>query len=378
MTKDSDSTAPMIDLGKGYPTRSHLPVDIVRDAIANMTPERAADMLAYGPRGGPPDTVRSLAAFLSKRYRFPVSVDELILGSAISLNLSMVCQLFSRPGDIVVCEDPTYFHAVNIFGTSQLKMHGIPTDEHGMCVDLLARELDRGLRPRLVYCIPAFHNPTGVDLASERAEKLLQLAKTYDFLIIADEPYTLLHFKPTPPRCMMSYDRGRGRVIGLGSFTKILAPGLRAGWVHAHPDLIERFSRHGALLSGGSLSPISYEIVEYTLSNGYLAANIDRLREIYRTRADFMSNALRSHIGHGVLHEPRGGYFVWLQLQRDRDCTRLLERARERGVLFTPGSRCAVAMDMSHCLRLCFAYKNIDEIRLGVQRLAYAIRDTLP
>lgn len=366
---------PLIDLARGYPTRSLLPVEEFRTAIADTRGERAVDMLAYGPGTGPESVRRDLAAFLSARYRWPVTSDELLLGHGNSLNLSLTCQLFSQADDVVVSGDPTYFHAAHIFSTSRLQVHAIPVDADGMRVEMLERELKDGLRPKLVYCIPSFHNPTGVDLAADRAERLIELADTYDFLVVADEPYTLLHFGEAPPACMMSYDRGRARVISLGSFTKILAPGLRAGWIHAHPSVIERFARHGALRSGGSLNPVAFAVVEHTLKSGFLSANIDRLRDVYGARAQVMTDAIRTHMDHVKFHVPRGGYFVWLELKSTQDCAQVLPHARERGVLFTLGTRCTVAMDAAHCMRLCFAYQESHNIEAGIQRLASAVRD---
>lgn len=369
----SSDAGEFLDLGRGYPTPALLPVREIREAMARLDDERGRRMLAYGQSGGPEELRVELARFLSARYGHPVTAEELMLGSGISLSLSMACQVFAPAGATVVCEDPTYFHARNIFRTAGVRVHPVPVDAAGMRVDLLQAELERGhIRPALVYCIPAFHNPTAVNLAPERAERLLALAEAHDFLIVADEPYTLLCFDEQPPACMMSYDRGAGRVLSLGSFTKLLAPGLRAGWIHARPDLLERFSRHGALMSGGGLGPMAFAAVHETIESGFLAANIDHLRAVYGERARVMSERLRAHFGPRAFHEPRGGYFVWLELPPGCQSEHLLDAARARGMSFLPGPRCAVTHDASRFLRLCFAYLTAPEIERGVERLADA------
>ncbi len=374
---ESTGDPELLYLGKGHPTPSLLPVDEIRAAIASIPARRAENMLKYTSLRGSSALRRDLAAFLGERYRHPVSADELALGSGISLNLSMACQVFARPGATVVCEEPTYFHAGNIFRTAGLEMVGIPIDRAGLRVDEFERRLAAGaVRPHLVYCIPSFHNPTGVCLAPERAERLVELADLHDFLIVADEPYVMLHFEAEPPPCMMSYDRGRGRVLSLGSFSKILAPGLRAGWVHGRPDLIERFAAHGALRSGGSVASLALAAIHQLLDSGFLAANIDRLRAVYGHRKRVLAAALRSHFDDPRVDflEPGGGYFLWLELGAGHDSARFLDTARHHGVQFTPGARCAISRDLGHALRLCFAYLEAGDLAVGVDRLARAFR----
>ena len=369
-------TAPWpIRLNKGHPTPRLLPVDEIRAAIGGLPDETAVAMLKY-PLGGGGDLAfrAALARFLGRRYGFPVAVEELVATSGISLSLAMVCQLFAATGELVVCSDPTYFLARDIFASARLKVHGIAIDRHGLRVDLLEAQLRAGLRPTLLYCIPSFHNPTGVNLAPARAERLVELAESHDFLVVADEPYTLLHFDAAPPPCMMSFDRGRGRVLSLGTFTKILAPGLRAGWVHGAPALIERFLGHGALVSGGALSPVAYAAIHRLLDNGFLDRNVDRLRAVYGERAQVLTRALREEIADTRFYEPRGGYFFWLRLGDRYDGSRLAEAARARGVEITPGSRCAIDRDLGQYVRLCFALYESDQLRRGVTRLAEAVR----
>jgi 2-aminoadipate transaminase len=360
-----------INLGLGQPSPSMLPLPLVH-AAATARLGLGADplVLQYGTIAGPQSARLALAEVLTRRYRHPVSAAQLLLTGGISSALSFASQVFARAGQPVVCSDPTYFLAKGIFESQGLPVVGVPIDEGGLQVDALEQRLGAGLRPAFVYCMPSFHNPMGVCLRPERAWRLVELAERYDFLVVADEPYVMLHFGDAPPPCMMAYDQGRGRVLSLGTFSKILGPGLRLGWLHATEELIERFSQHGALRSGGGLNPVVASIVEGVIDSGGLDANIDHLRRVLGTRAKVLWAALRRHLPQCPVAEPQGGYFVWVPLPAGADANALLEPGEAAGVRFTPGSRCAVERDLRGFVRLSFAFYEPSELEQGVERLA--------
>ena len=348
-----------IHLGKGHPSPSLLPAALLQQTIAGLEPDRSRAALQYRGAALDVDFRQSLAAFLTRRYRHPVSADSVLPTSGISLTLGMVCQVFAQPGDVVVCGDPTYFLATAILKTAGLRLVSVPVDAHGLDVAALEAQLAAGLRPRLVYCIPAFHNPAGICLAPERARQLVALAQAYDFRIIADEPYTLLHFGPDPPPCMMSVDGGLGRVISLGSVSKLLAPGLRVGWLHAHPSLIERFCQHGTLRSGGGLNPWMAAAVSVLIADGRLEENIDHLRVVYRQRMVALVGAVRDVFPEARFTAPQGGYFLWAPLP--------LPLVDEVSVL--PGRRCSPSGESGH-VRLSVSLYESARLVEGVRRLA--------
>lgn len=363
----------VIDFGLGQPSPSLLPLA----AIARAAGERLggdADplVLQYGTRRGHLGFREALAELLSREYGHAVSAHQLAVTGGTSLALSMVSQVFARPGSVVVCSDPTYFLAAGIFATQHLEVVGVPTDHGGLDVEALARRLRAGLRPAFVYCIPSFHNPCGVTLHAERARRLIELAERHDFVVVADEPYPLLHFGEPPP-CMMSFDEGRGRVLSLGSLSKILAPGLRLGWAHGEPPLINRLIDHGSLRSGGCQNPVIASVVHGTIESGFLVEHLAHLRRVLGERAGALVRALSERLELDV-SRPGGGYFVWLDLGDGLDTTELLALSRaEYDVRFTPGARCAVERDLRGCLRLCFAFYEVVELELGVERLARAL-----
>jgi 2-aminoadipate transaminase len=335
-------------------------------------------VLQYGAAQGYLGFREALGEFLHQRLGAPVAPDMLAITGGISSGLGMVAQIFARPGDRVACGDPTYFLARGIFETAHLQPVGISVDEHGMDVDALANALGRGLEIAFVYVIPSFHNPRAVNLDPARAERLVDLAERHDFVIVADEPYPMLHFGHCPPS-MMGHDRGRARVVSLGSFSKILGPGLRLGWMQAEPTLLERFLQHGVLRSGGGLNPLVSSLVHATIESGVLADHVETLREALARRARALTRALDTHLPELEYVRPEGGYFVWGRLPDDIDTTALLEHARSRhGVGFAPGQGCAIDSDLSSCLRMSFSFYDENELEEAVRRLHAALssRDT--
>ncbi|MEM9457627.1 MAG: PLP-dependent aminotransferase family protein [Myxococcota bacterium] len=365
-----------INLGLGQPSPRLLPLSLLgQAALHRFGPEGDPLQLQYGAIAGPPGFREALAALLTERYRYSVAGGELVVTGGISSALSFVSQVFATSGQIVVCSDPTYFLARGVFESQGLRTVGIPVDEGGLRVDLLEERIVRdGLRPAFIYCMPSFHNPRGVTLQPDRARRLVELAERFDFVVVADEPYVMLHLGDQPPACMMSYDQQRGRVLSLGSFSKILGPGLRLGWIHAEPVVLERFCQHGALRSGGGLNPVIASLVHEIIARGQLGPHIDHLRSTFAHRARALCAALRRELPELWVPEPEGGYFVWLELPEGMDSTALLERAVEHAVRFTPGSRCAVQLDLSRYVRLCFAFYEAAELELGVRRLAQLLR----
>lgn len=369
----SPTTSDVLNLGLGQPSPSMLPIEAFGEAAARALGQGTDRLLMqYGAIQGYTGFRQCLAEFLSDGYGHRVDPAQLLVTGGISTGLGLVSDVFGRSAGRVATGDPTYFLARGVFETAGLEVVGVPVDDDGIDVEALGRMLDDGLQIGFVYCIPAYHNPCGVTLSPTRAQRLVELADAHDFIVVADEPYVLLNFGPRPA-CMVSYDRGRGRVLSLGSFSKLLGPGLRLGWAHAAEPLIERLGMHGVLRSGGGLNPVVSAIAHRLIDDGFLASHVETLRENLATRAGALSDALRSHLPEASFHEPSGGYFVWVDFGAGADTTALDERGRERfGVGLTPGRRCAVGRDLSSCARLSFSFYDPAELDEAVRRLARA------
>jgi 2-aminoadipate transaminase len=362
----------VINLGLGQPSPRLLPLpEFARAAQAQLCGGDPL-VLQYGAVLGDIEFRRSLARFLSDEYGHAVAAEQLMVTAGTSSALTFVSETFARAGATVVSEDPTYFLAHGVFASAGLQVRGVPIDEHGLDVDALVRLLDAGLRPAFVYVIPNFQNPTGACLSADRARRLVELAQIHDFVIVSDEPYTALAHGGARPGSLMQHDHGHARVLSLGSFSKLLGPGLRLGWAHAEPQLIERLSLHGALRSGGCFNPVMAHIVHHTLDSGFLAAHVESLRQVYEARAQALTTALREHLPHARFVPPTGGYFCWVDLGPDVDAEALLLRAPD--VRFISGRRCALERKLDSFVRLSFAFYEANELVEGVRRLGQLTR----
>jgi DNA-binding transcriptional MocR family regulator len=294
-----------------------------------------------------------------------------MLTGGMSQALDFVCGRLARPGDVVFVEEPTYPYSCPIFRDHGLEVVGVPIDSGGMDIGRLEQLLTQH-RPRLVYTIPAFHNPTGRVMESARRKRLAALSREHDFVVVADEVYQHLYHGDRPPASFGTLI-GAGNVLALGSFSKILAPGLRLGWLQASPALMQTLLASGALVSGGNFNHFTSHVVRTLLESGELTAFVARLRTSYAERAQAMDAALTRHLS-GVARwtRPGGGYFFWLELPEGASAAAIEPRARAAGTGFLPGSACSTTGGLGHCLRLSFAHYSVADIHEGIARLKRA------
>jgi DNA-binding transcriptional MocR family regulator len=357
----------VIDLGLGDPSLSLLPLDLIREAAQPRLSQDDHSFLQYGAEQGDGHFRLALADFLSKGYGFEVRPESLFVTNGISNALDLICTLFTRAGDTIFVEEPTYFLALRIFEDHHLKVISIDTDQHGLVVESLEERLTE-FHPKFLYLIPTFHNPTGATLPQDRRERLVQLAKEHDFILAADEVYHLLSYTQIPPKSFSAYIDAEN-VISLGSFSKILAPGLRLGWLQAHPEKIRRFNTCGLLDSSGGLNPFTSAIVREVIRSGGLETNIHKLTNTYRSRLDVMNTALREHLPNVQYSVPGGGYFFWLRLPEKTDARDLRKTAQSFKVDFRPGTLFSSRDGLKDQIRLCFVHYEEDKIEEGILRL---------
>ncbi len=370
----------VIDLGWGHPSPRLHPVDTLRRAAKIALADGAPVPLQYGATQGYGPLLHSLAEFLSAQesYASAVSSDELFLTAGASQAIDHATTLFTQTGDTVFVEEPTYYLIQSIFEDHGLRVVGVPMDSEGMRTDDLEAMLESpGVpRPKMLYIIPTYQNPSGSVLPAKRRRKLVELAQRHGFLVLADEVYNLLHYGEPPPPPIASFDDSdEGCVLSLGSFSKILAPGLRTGWIHARPPIIQRFATAGLTISGGGLNHFTSTLVHAVLEHGMLHDNIARLRRTYAERVSAMTAALRQHLGDAVeFTAPRGGYFFWLTFTEDTNTDDLLPVAQERGVNYRPGTAFSASGGFTNAIRLAFALYEPDMLAEGIRRIAQAHR----
>ena len=359
----------VIDLGLGDPSLSLLPLDLIREAAEARLSQNDNSFLQYGAEQGDGYFRLALAGFLSKGYGFDVKSESLFVTNGISKALDLICTLFTKSEDTIFVEEPTYFLALRIFADHHLNVISIDTDENGLVIESLEEKLAE-FHPKLLYLIPTFHNPTGTTMQRERRERLVQLAKEHDFMIVADEVYHLLSYTQIPPKSFAAYiDADTENVISLGSFSKILAPGLRLGWLQAHPEKIKRFNTCGLLDSSGGLNPFTSAIVHGVIESGGLENNINKLINIYRSRLRVMKSALHEHLPNVEYSVPHGGYFFWLRLPENTDAKELRKNAQFFKVDFRPGTLFSSRDELKNYIRLCYVHYEEDKIEEGMLRL---------
>ena len=367
-TTQSEVAPDFIDFGVGHPAAALLPRELLRQAAAARLGQADSSLLQYGLEQGDGYFRLALANFLAAQYGFAVGMDELFVTNGASLALDLICTLYTQPGDVVFVEEPSYFLALRIFADHRLQVVSIPTDADGLDVDALAQAL-AVQRPALLYTIPTHQNPAGCTLPLARRQRLVELSEQHGFLIVADEVYHLLSYGAPPPPPFARFTGG-GTVFSLGSFSKILAPGLRLGWVQAAPQHLQRLVQSGLLDSGGGLNPLTSGIVRVLLEEGGQAAWLAHLHTTYRARLTALSAALHRELG-DLAHfaEPQGGYFFWVRLPAQVDTAALMPQAADQKVGYRPGVRFSSRDSLHNYLRLSFAFYDAPQLEEGVRRL---------
>lgn len=354
-----------IHLGIGHPASQYLPKEILQQATEQLFLTEGTDYLQYGAAAGDAHFRITLAAFLSKHYNVNVQAESLFISTGISQALDMICASFTQANDTIFVEEPSYFLALHIFRNYDLNIVPIPLDANGLDIDTLELLLETH-KPRFVYTIPVHQNPSGVSLSQERRERLVNLAESHDFLIVADEVYQLLSYTNQTPKPMAQFMDSE-RVISLGSFSKILAPGLRLGWMQLPSKHINVLLQRGVIRSGGGLNPLTSAIVKTALNLGLQDKHLNFLKSTYTQNLNAMHNALKPLPL--TYHLPQGGYFFWLKLPDNIHADNLHKIALEPKVNFQVGSKFSSNGQLNEFIRLCFAYYDADELTEGVSRL---------
>jgi 2-aminoadipate transaminase len=386
--------ADVISLAGGLPDTTTFAPELYARLMADVASESTARALQYGPTEGMAVTVTCVSEVMAAEGT-RIDPSEVIVTTGGQQVIDLVCKTLIDPGDVIVAEAPTYPGAVPTFSAYQAQVEQIEMDGDGMPIDALEHALDRlqrdGRRPKFIYTVPNFQNPAGVTMSLPRRRRLIEVARERELLILEDNPYGLLRYEGEELPTLYSLDSeavgSNGTsdlVIYLGTFSKILAPGLRLGWAVAPRPVLEKLNlgKQGADLCS---SPVTQMFVA-AYFNERLADGSPRWREyvqgqndLYRGRRDTMLEALELHFGeYASWTAPEGGLFIWATLDQRIDTTDLLALARKQGVAFVPGR--AAYMDGrsgASSMRLNFAGVPDANIREGVRRIGSAMREQL-
>jgi DNA-binding transcriptional MocR family regulator len=363
----------------GQPDPDLLPTPELRRAASAALDTFGPDMLAYGAPEGAWPLLAWIQERVQQREGITVGLDECIGTAGNSDAIDQVCTLFTRPGDVALVESPSYHLGLKILRDHHLDLRAVPVDADGLRVDALERALVQverdGKKARLLYTIPTFHNPTGVNLAMDRRHAVVNLAARHGFLVLEDDVYRELSYDDAPPPSLFAL-APRGTVMRMGSFAKSLAPGLRLGWLNCSAEQAHRFADGGLRDSGGAPNFAVAMMVAALCRSGDFDIHVARLKAAYRERRDALAAALRRHLPDGCAFiTPGGGYFIWVTLPTGVDANAVMQAAEAHRVTFIPGSRVCIDGRGRHCLRLAFSLMKPGQLEEGARRLGAAIAD---
>jgi 2-aminoadipate transaminase len=367
----------VISLAGGLPDTSTFPAEDFSALMARVGAESSAAALQYGPTEGLAATKTCIAEVMAAEG-MQVEPEDLLVTTGGQQVIDLVCRTLIDPGDVILAEGPTYPGAAAVFSSYQADVVQIEMDDDGMRIERLQEALDQldreGRTPKFIYTVPSFQNPAGVTLSLERRRALVRLAAERELLVLEDNPYGLLRYEGDQLPTLFALDGGE-YVIYLGTFSKILSPGLRLGWTAAPHPVLEKLN-----LAKGSAdlcsSPLSQHFVAAYFANRDWRAYVRGLVELYRRRRDTMLDALAEHLPREAdWTRPRGGLFVWARLPDYIDTTDLLARALRENVAFVPGRAAFLDGRGGSEMRLNFSGVHEDDIREGVRRIGKVVRE---
>lgn len=375
LPSDVRSVVPPITLGGGIPDPHSLPRQELLEAMQRALATEDDAPLRYGGALGY-DPLRQLLAERYTRDRgFPVTKDHFLLTNGSAGAIDQVAAALVSPGDVIITEAPTFSGSVRTFRGHQAEIVTIGMDDDGMLVDdlepLIERVKAEGKQVKLIYTIASFHNPMGVTLSDERRRRLLRIAATHGIFVVDDDAYGDLWFEEaTRPQPLSSMSECQG-VITVGTFSKIVATGLRVGWIHATPDVLERVVRVRFEMGN---SPLLHRMLFEFARDGGLDRHIAKVRKIYARKVDTLGSALREYCEpYLTFRKPGGGFFLWVDLAEGLDGAEVQQTAIEEGLIapaglvFFPDRK-----DTGDHMRLAFSWVNEDELREAARRLAHA------
>ena len=381
ITTQHGHDARVADLARGDPGPELLPAALVREAAERATAGLDPDLLQYGHEPGDAGFRAALAAWLEAEGAGEVAPERLFVTAGASLALHLVCALFTRPGERVLVADPTYHLALAQFADHDLRVDGVASDAEGIVPEALAAAL-AAAPAALLYLVPAFANPSGATLSPARQQAVVAIAERHGVRVVADEVYRLTGFAETDrPRSLAA--PGTEHVLSLNSFSKVLSPGLRLGWIEGPSEDLERLARSGVLRSGGGLNPFVAAVVREAIVGGALHAHLQHVRAVLAERHAVLREALHRDLPRARFTPVAGGYFLWLRLPGlDVRAPALREALRRHGVRVAPGTLFTPAADDGTAraaarehLRVCFAHATPAALREGVRRLAAALEE---
>lgn len=359
----------IISFAGGLPAAELFPLEKIAEVAKDVVLNDGESALQYSPTEG----LKKLREIIISQRLNPINIkaglDEIAITSGSQQALDFSGKMFINEGDTIIVESPTYLGALNAFLAYDPKYVEIPLEHDGMNMDKLEEVLESGLKPKFLYTIPDYQNPSGITMSMEKRKRLISLANKYDVIVIEDSPYAELSFNGEQLDPIKSLDT-EGRVIYLGTFSKTFAPGLRIGWVVGNPAIINKFVqiKQGADLQTSSLDQ---RITAEYMTKYDLNEHIRMIIEVYSKRRDVMINTMKEKFHKDITFiETTGGLFTWVTVKEDIDTKELMQEALKENIAFVPGASFFASSGHNNYMRLNYSCMPEDKIRIGIERLA--------
>ncbi len=370
----------MISFAGGMPNNDLFPVKQI-DEIYNSLPDHLKKLgFQYGPTSGYPPLIRSLKTYLQKKG-LPLKENKILITTGSLQAISIITQEFVNEGDIILTENPSFVGALSVFETYGAEIHGISIDENGIIIDALKEKIASLAKiPKLLYVTPNYHNPAGIIYSPKRKKELLEVLENTGIILIEDDAYSDLYFKDEEQyltKSMKSCDAPNVDIIYTGSFSKILGPGFRLGYMLASPEIFEKAETVKQALDACTSNFMQILANEFMAQNK-LEPYLKFLRKEYAERKDMLQQSLEKYMPKEITwNEPKGGFYIWLKLPEHISSTDIFKESVKKGVVFVTGRTFDPASKKDDRLRLSFSNMPRDTIEKGVEILAEAIQKVL-
>ena len=373
----------IISLAGGFPDTRAFGEEAFRELSGSIAAD-TAQALQYGPTSGL-EPVKDVIVEVMAAEGTPARQEDVFVTTGAQQGLDLIAKVFLDEGDAILCEGPTYAGALNAFAAYRPRIAHVPMDRAGI-IPVAARETlyrarKQGLHVKFIYTVPNFQNPAGVTLVTERRRELLEIAREFDLVVVEDNPYGMLRFEGEPLPTLAALEQEQegvvDRVVYLGTFSKIFAPGVRLGWVHAQPGILHKINvgKQGADLCSSNLSQM---MISSYFQNADWRAYVGRLTATYKERRDATLDALAEFMPKEVhWTHPEGGLFVWATLPSYVDATAMLPRAIAKNVAYVPGEGFYAGEAGKNHMRLNFSFVEPERIRRGIELLSEVVRERM-
>lgn len=363
----------MISFAGGMPAPELFPIEEIQEVSQHVLKHHGKQALQYTITEGFLPLREQIAQRMQAKFDKACSPQQILITSGSQQGIELSGKLFLDEGDVVLCESPSFLGAFQAFRLYNPRFIEVPTDDQGMIMEELTRILETTDRVKLLYVIPDFQNPTGRSWSLARRKELMEIVSHYEIVVVEDNPYGELIYEGDPLPSLASLDQ-KDQVVFLGSFSKILCPGFRVGWVCASPQWLEKYVM-AKQAADTHTSTFCQQVIHSYLERYDLDQNVIKIKDVYRKRRNIMLDVMdREFPETAIFSKPGGGLFIWVELPASVNTRAILAKSLEKGIAFVPGGSFYPNGGHEHAMRLNFSNMSEDKIIEGIPRLATVIR----